>query len=827
MEKELLLSRKTNKKSIKNEIRRAKLLNQISSQGQNRIIQIIAASGTGKTSLLSCWMRENKDLKIYWLTIDASLNDELLFWRYIFSFFADFNLIDLELTELTLPNELTNLINFINEKEEIYFVFDDFHLINNKMVYQTMDYFIQYTQRDVHFIISSRPKSLGHFGTALLMEGTTVFTTTDLLFSEAEAEKYIAKMSKTKLDDIQTSTLIEKSMGWIALLHIQMNIWNNESPKDALFNYLRYELFLQLSEEAQSFLYKTYSATNMSEAFYQGMEFDFNYLQIIDELLSQNMLYMREQGMYQYHPAVRIYFLSQLSFRSFFEQQKIVRNIAKAYCNIHDFSEALRQLNQMHDYEEMMRILVKLQMSETKVQYMKDIPFSKLSENSEFAIQTLYYYLSIEKYAKSREIYYVLASKDKNREINIFLKEIEIFFRDQKMMDTFLSQSDIGEIEMSHLTPFTKSILYLKKAIIAFYEGKYIEAFNQNEVSAQYALIIKNNFLYSQVLSTKALIQEETGYLQDALHTYEQLKTLLETNITTISWKNYYLGKMGILIKQMKILEVEELLPLIYRPDMGSYPSSILHQIEYLFFKNNPKKFTRLCNRELIEIIYNNLTLYGGLLKYLFLGHILTVGDILKFKISWETQQVIGLDSAIFYCRIMLDENRAESVEALLTELRYEAEGQRNILKIIEIVLLQLKNIINQATEQVIVDYFEELIYFAAEEEIFSPFFMEKELISNLVGKYRGSIGRNFKQKEKIFYQALLNRLGIDRPILSKREIEVLEQLVLGLSRKEIAAEMDITLATVKTHILNIHQKLGTSNRTQTIEKGRKLLLIK
>jgi DNA-binding NarL/FixJ family response regulator len=50
---------------------------------------------------------------------------------------------------------------------------------------------------------------------------------------------------------------------------------------------------------------------------------------------------------------------------------------------------------------------------------------------------------------------------------------------------------------------------------------------------------------------------------------------------------------------------------------------------------------------------------------------------------------------------------------------------------------------------------------------------------------------------------------------LSPRERDVLERVVDGLSNKEIAGRLDLTEATVKTHITHILEKLGVEDRTQ------------
>lgn len=50
---------------------------------------------------------------------------------------------------------------------------------------------------------------------------------------------------------------------------------------------------------------------------------------------------------------------------------------------------------------------------------------------------------------------------------------------------------------------------------------------------------------------------------------------------------------------------------------------------------------------------------------------------------------------------------------------------------------------------------------------------------------------------------------------LTKRESEVLKQLALGLSNKEIALALEISYETVKEHVQHILRKVGVADRTQ------------
>lgn len=58
------------------------------------------------------------------------------------------------------------------------------------------------------------------------------------------------------------------------------------------------------------------------------------------------------------------------------------------------------------------------------------------------------------------------------------------------------------------------------------------------------------------------------------------------------------------------------------------------------------------------------------------------------------------------------------------------------------------------------------------------------------------------------------SQLDMEVP-LTKREDEVLKQLALGLSNKEIALALEISYETVKEHVQHILRKLGVADRTQ------------
>jgi len=61
---------------------------------------------------------------------------------------------------------------------------------------------------------------------------------------------------------------------------------------------------------------------------------------------------------------------------------------------------------------------------------------------------------------------------------------------------------------------------------------------------------------------------------------------------------------------------------------------------------------------------------------------------------------------------------------------------------------------------------------------------------------------------------------------LSKRELEVLQLIVAGMSNRGIAEKLIIGEGTIKTHINHIYSKLDVESRTRAVARARELKLL-
>ncbi len=73
----------------------------------------------------------------------------------------------------------------------------------------------------------------------------------------------------------------------------------------------------------------------------------------------------------------------------------------------------------------------------------------------------------------------------------------------------------------------------------------------------------------------------------------------------------------------------------------------------------------------------------------------------------------------------------------------------------------------------------------------------------------------------------LMGRIRHPEPVLSAREVQLVELLATGMTNRGIAKALFISEATVKTHLVHIYEKLGVDNRTAAISVAAQRRIIR
>ena len=93
-----------------------------------------------------------------------------------------------------------------------------------------------------------------------------------------------------------------------------------------------------------------------------------------------------------------------------------------------------------------------------------------------------------------------------------------------------------------------------------------------------------------------------------------------------------------------------------------------------------------------------------------------------------------------------------------------------------------------------------------------------QEIFNAIRNAHQGKPTLNPHIELSLINQIQQNR-AVDLPVekLTEREIEILHWLAQGLTNNEIAKKASITEGTVRSHISNLLNKLGLSNRAQAV----------
>jgi LuxR family maltose regulon positive regulatory protein len=181
------------------------------------------------------------------------------------------------------------------------------------------------------------------------------------------------------------------------------------------------------------------------------------------------------------------------------------------------------------------------------------------------------------------------------------------------------------------------------------------------------------------------------------------------------------------------------------------------------------------------------------------------------------------------YTRVLLAQGRSGEAQTLLDNMEaLAAQGGRQ-RKLITIYLLQALSLSAQGEKQEAVVRVERALEIAAPQDYRRAFLDEGQKISKLLTKARG-IAPTFVDELLLAFRPRVDSAsqadGLIDP-LTEREQEVLRLVAKGLSNREIAEALFVTLGTVKKHLNNIFSKLNVKNRTQAITRGRELGLLK
>jgi LuxR family transcriptional regulator, maltose regulon positive regulatory protein len=266
-----------------NLVARPRLIKRLHAGMHRKLTVISASAGFGKTTLVSEWLH-NCNCPVAWLSLDDGDNDPARFLTYLFAALQTIakNMEEGVFALLHSPqlppleSFLTALINEITSIPEAFvLVLDDYHVIRDERINQTIAYLLEHLPPQMHLVIITREEPRLPLARLRVRDQLTHLRAADLRFTYAEATEFLRRVMGLPLSADDITLLESRTEGWVAGL--QLAALSIKEQVDAtsfiqsftgsnpfVLDYLVEEVLKQQSTEIQTFLLHTSILDRMS-----------------------------------------------------------------------------------------------------------------------------------------------------------------------------------------------------------------------------------------------------------------------------------------------------------------------------------------------------------------------------------------------------------------------------------------------------------------------------------------------------------------------------------------------------------------------------------
>jgi LuxR family maltose regulon positive regulatory protein len=868
----------TSRKEI---ISRLKLIDQLNTGRECKLILVSAPAGYGKTTLLIEWISQLA-ISVGWVSLDAQDNDLRRFFSYLIAslksigihingnIFPDLKDQDLE----KLSEYISVLINQVSSSSRpIYLVLDDFHLINNHDIHQTITYLLENLPQNMHLVIATRSDPLLRLAKLRAQGELFEIRADDLHFTLEEVAQYLNTSMDLGLSLDEISILAEKTEGWIVGLQLaaislhknpdqQQFIRNFAGDDRYIADYLLDEALSRQPEHVHNFLIQTSILELMCAPLCNAITGRNDSLEILDYLDQANLFLvpLDDKGdWYRYHFLFRDLLrkhLKQIPRKTtrelyqraskWFEQNQLLSEAVRMAL-ISDDSARVAKL--MEGY--LLTIVSTSELGEMN-QLLRSLSENRISDDPWLAL-ALAWGLAYEGESGKAEMLVEVASdriEDSDGKIRSQLKGRSLVLRaylagtraDYTKSIQFAYEA-LKEVPESDLSIRSFTILIIGNAFR--FQGKLKDAIHYHQQALNLSESASDTFLSVIILSRLVDIYRITG----------QVNLSCMTGLDTLKMIDYHQNKIGVttfvegylkLRMSRSYYERNELDEAIIFADMGlelakqwgAYDSLSLGYFNfcqiYQALGDSAKAESYL--QEFIEkypfasrFQYQTALAYKAELAvrkadiqsadFWVESSGLQVSDNIQFlqiKFYDVLAQVLIAQKKFADARVLLKKLLQIAVESGAVEHEIRIRGRMALI---------LKA---EGDEKSALDMFAPALKLAATGIYVRTILdMGEDIAQVLYGAVKNGILVDYCLHLLENFQSQKQAKALDDQVLveplSSRENEVLELIALGYTNQEIAEELYLSLHTIKSHARNIFSKLGVKNRTEAVARARLL----
>ena len=802
---------------------------------------ISAPTGYGKTTAMQWWNEYRKryisESALYKLTIvDDSITG---FWGdFCRSIKKDHPKLEEQMLEIGFPDTKRKMLLFLDlweeelEKQEgeLFFLFDDVQIISTEPFISFLMFLAEHIPDHVHMILISRDTV---FSTAQMMKlGRTLLNISReiLQLGQEEVLDY-AKNCGLAISDLEAKELAAFSDGWISFIYLifcsyaDLGKWQfDRGDIDGLIK----EVMLDpLSKEEQKFLTVMSVASEFTEEEAIYLWNEENALELLEKLSKKNAFITCDaNGVYRYHNLLKQNTIQLFQELAIEEQKAIWIRLGDWYLSQKEYLIAISAYRKAEEWEKLLDTVTFDRGSsfngmhrESVFEWCENCPKEILCAHPEAILIFALQYFTAGNIPKMLQLNEMLIDVVKKNP-KLTKKERDNFLGESEILLGFLKFNNISAMSMHH-----------RKACQLMDRKSYLVNHRNPWVFGSPSILL----LYHR---QKGLLSEENEEMKDCMPYYYQLtdchgngaedsmqaETYFMQGIFDEAEISYYKGKSAAIKKeQHSILLTAE-----------------FTAIRLAFMKGDYQKIQSILNHLLDCIIEARqfVLLPTVDLCHAWIGAMLERKDLVPDWILEENaiDTLMSVSAPAFLVirnEVLLLMEEWAYLIAEKKEMKQICENRKMVLCGIYIRIQMASAYIRLEKRKPALEELKEALDLAVTDRIYLPF---AEHIEYIHGLLEACIEENIYKKEieeiirlsEVFVTSKKKILkeNFDEIVdcgLSKREMEIAVLASERRSTKEIAAMLNLSENTVKTHLRHIFDKLDITgparNKRELLEK--------
>ena len=843
----------------------------------NRSLTLVSAgAGFGKSTLISSWL-DSIIFRNCWFSIDEQDNDIRNFLSYFIAsiqtiipnfgqniyrniFSPNINSID------NLTNNLINDLYVLNKYTLL--VLDDFQHIKNKDITNLISNILKHHIKNFHLVIISRTEPPLPLHKLNADNKIKHINSSHLKLNNHEIKEFL--QNNFNYDEQIISLFNNKFEGWITgirLLKIHLSYTNYDKNKlkniiqDSKISktYFIEELIKQLDNKTLKFLLQTsvFQKFNAELTDYVlSQEGDIlNSKNEINQILNKNLFLINLDNTnvwFRYHH------LFQETLQNEFEKKynkkettELHKKAVEWYIKNKLFEEAFYHITQINNVEiiaDFIRNNMYMPLNINKwfvlEKWLKHIPDNIINKCPVLLTAEMWV-------MQHKGVYWIIpelinnVEKIKNNNIELYnsIKHQLVFFNAvinfwsgniEKSIEQFsfvrkkIASDNLGAIGLSSIYYAVASQMLGNGDSV--YKDIQVEI-NRNNLPVDYKIILLASLVYMRLLN---------GDLYTAERITKRIARLsTETNNNFyIVWQEFFMGYINFQQNKTKkaLSNYKKVLDLVYLLNTHAPIDAFAGTLITLKLLGNNNK-TKDINNELTSFIYEWSNPAYNTIAQSLKTHLLILNDEIekaseefkKIEMSFDTKTVIFNIEVprITHCKLLLKTNKKQDeVINKLNDIYNYVTKYNNTPQTIDILILLSVAYYKKNNTLKAIDYLEKAIILAEKGHFIYPFIEQTDTVRILLPKIK-SDDENISNFILLLIKSIPNKNNNPSIKLSKREIDIINQLSNQLSNQEIANNLFISNSTVKRHTINIYHKLKVNNRYDAVEKYKKMKVIK